>query len=143
MIRFLDVSTRAFVELADDARVIWMPRAWEQILASDGGLGEHPCLAQEIQPGQRCTFGDRLLAYHSSTERSACGWPFVPSKLRPGEMTIACGVCGSTDIVESVQYPARGTGPMGCGRLGDPGAVEYAKCNACGARANFPDKEGL
>jgi hypothetical protein len=62
----------------------------------------------------------------------AQGWPLVPSTHFPGELTLGCPQCGSTDITMSVQYPVRGTGPMGRGRLGDPGSREYNRCNSCG-----------
>lgn len=65
-------------------------------------------------------------------QTGAHGLPLVPSKHFPGELTLACSACGSTEITLTVQYPARGTGSGGRGRLGDPGSRDVAICRACG-----------
>jgi hypothetical protein len=64
----------------------------------------------------------------------AYGCPLVPSKRFPGELTLACVKCGSTDITMTGCYPVYGTGPCGRGRLGDPGGLDWAECGACGHR---------
>ena len=69
----------------------------------------------------------------------AHGWPLVPSVRFPGETTLACPKCGSTDVYLTVAY-----GPGG--RLGDPGATDIIGCNACGHRdykASKPMQVGL
>lgn len=133
MIRFIDVNTREVVELAEDARVLWLPRAQEAFLASDGGLGEYTCEAREIKPGRRVRFGDRLLAYHPCqlTHHARFGWPLVPSKTRPGEMTLACPRCGGVDVTEAAVYPGPRTGPG-----------EQATCGTCGHAVFAPAKGG-
>jgi hypothetical protein len=72
----------------------------------------------------------------------AHGWPLVPSKRFPGEQTLGCPRCMSHDVTMSVQYPVRGSGPMGRGRLGDLGSREYAECQTCGMHSLYyrPDK---
>jgi transcription elongation factor Elf1 len=57
----------------------------------------------------------------------AHGWPLVPSKAFPGEQTLTCPVCGSTNVTLSVIY-----GPSG--RLGDPGSLNTITCESCGKR---------
>lgn len=54
----------------------------------------------------------------------AHGWPLVPSTAFPGELTLACPKCGSTNVTLTVAY-----GPGG--RLGDPGATDIIRCEAC------------
>lgn len=71
----------------------------------------------------------------------AHGWPLAPSMRFPGETTLACPKCGSIDITMGTQYARYGTGRKGQGRLGDPGAVEYACCNACG-QSNYKASKG-
>lgn len=61
----------------------------------------------------------------------AFGWPLAPSKRFPGEMTLACPACGSTNVTMGVQYSPRGTGSRGQGRLGDPGSTDFIACNDC------------
>lgn len=54
----------------------------------------------------------------------AHGWPLVPSTAFPGELTLACPKCGSTNVTLTVAY-----GPGG--RLGDPGATDIIRCETC------------
>lgn len=61
------------------------------------------------------------------------GWPLVPSTRFPGETTLACPQCASTDITLTGAY-----GPGG--RLGDPGGHEITRCNACRHQALSPSK---
>lgn len=63
-----------------------------------------------------------------------CGWPraFITSGPFRGELGLACPQCGAQDYRMGIQYPPYGTGAGGRGRLGDPGAVEYIECKACG-----------
>jgi hypothetical protein len=68
------------------------------------------------------------------------GWPLVPSKNFPGETTIACKACGSTDVKLTGCYGYPGTGPGGRGRLGDPGGLDWAECSACKARGYASQK---
>jgi hypothetical protein len=63
------------------------------------------------------------------------GWPLVPSPHFPGEQTLACPKCGSTDLTLTVEYPFNGTGPGGRGRLGDYGARDKTICRGCGETA--------
>jgi hypothetical protein len=63
----------------------------------------------------------------------AHGWPLAPSKHFPGELTLACPQCHSTDIMMTVAY-----GPGG--RLGDPGATDIVACQTCGHRSYQPAK---
>jgi hypothetical protein len=62
----------------------------------------------------------------------ANGWPLVPSKAFPGEQTLACPRCKSTNVTMTVRYPIRGSGPMGRGRLGDVGTKNVNRCESCG-----------
>ena len=57
----------------------------------------------------------------------------APSTRFPGELTLAC-TCGSIDLTLTCQYPVRGSGPCGRGRLGDYGTRELVICNTCGAK---------
>lgn len=68
-------------------------------------------------------------------ETGAHGWPLVPSKHFPGEKTLACPECGSTDVMLTTQYGSPGTGPGGRGRLGDPGSKDVAICQNCKHRS--------
>ena len=67
--------------------------------------------------------------------KGAHGWPLAPSQRFPGELTLACPACGSLDVTLGTRYPVHGTGPLGRGRLGDPGATEYSSCAVCGQRS--------
>lgn len=58
-------------------------------------------------------------------------WPLVPSKVHPGELTIQCPFCKSTDIALTVEPGPIGTGPEGRWRMGDPGGRELALCSRC------------
>lgn len=60
----------------------------------------------------------------SASAIGAFGWPLVNSAYFPGEKTLACPQCGSTDIV------------MGCHpghdrRMGSPGTKDYVLCVKC------------
>ncbi len=59
------------------------------------------------------------------------GWPLAPSTRFPGERTLACPKCHSTDVTMTCRYPVYGTGPNRRGRLGDRGSREVNICNAC------------
>lgn len=65
---------------------------------------------------------------------SRYGWPLVRHPARPDETTLACGACSSICITLTVEPCARGTGPGGAFRLGDP-HVDVAVCRICGAKA--------
>lgn len=67
-----------------------------------------------------------------------CGWPLVPSTRFPGETTIACPRCGSTNVVLSCYYGSPGSGPRGRGRLGDPGGGATNECESCGLFVAVP-----
>lgn len=67
-------------------------------------------------------------------QAGAGGWPLVPSKLFPGEMTLACPKCKSTNVMMMVAPSGRGTGPMWRSRMGDPGSSELNICQDCGMR---------
>lgn len=67
----------------------------------------------------------------SSAKLGRLGWPLVPSPKWPGEVSLSCPECGSTDVIMTGGYPVRGTGPMGRGRLGDPGGYSKNICNKC------------
>lgn len=71
----------------------------------------------------------------------AGGWPLVPSKTFPGENTLACPKCGSTNIVMSTVRVGRGTGPRGRTRLGDV-SMESLQCKKCGNKSVFDPKTG-
>ena len=62
------------------------------------------------------------------------GWPRVPSKMHPGELTIQCPFCKSIDITLTVEPGLIGTGLEGRWRMGDPGGRELALCNSCGKK---------
>lgn len=68
----------------------------------------------------------------------ALGWPLVPSKIYPGETTLACPKCGSTNITLSGVAPFRGTGPGGRRRMGDQGWRDVNRCNACKHETSAP-----
>ena len=74
-------------------------------------------------------------SFPSAPKVSGFGWPMVPSKAFPGELTNGCPTCGSTDVTITGAYAARGTGPCGRGRLGDPGGSSWLLCNGCGAKS--------
>jgi hypothetical protein len=63
----------------------------------------------------------------------AHGWPLVESKAFPGELTLSCPKCKSTNVTQTVAY---GSG----GRLGDPGASDLLVCGGCGHRSVRPSK---
>ena len=67
----------------------------------------------------------------------AGGWPLVPSKAFPGEYTLSCPKCKTTNITMTCRYPVYGTGPGGRGRLGDHGTRDVNRCNECGYEMEF------
>lgn len=73
--------------------------------------------------------GDAVLGRTVSSRASGYGlWPLVRDQL-------SCPGCGSQNgILLTGCYAARGTGPGGRGRLGDPGALDWAECKRCGRR---------
>lgn len=76
--------------------------------------------------------GDSILeAMMKAEDTGVAGWPLVPSKRFPGERTLSCPKCKSTDVTLTGHYAARGTGPGGRGRLGDPGATNIIRCESC------------
>lgn len=80
------------------------------------------------------------LAKSAQKETGAGGWPLVPSKMWPGEKSIACPKCGSLDVTMGGSYPVRGTGAGGRGRLGDAGGLDTNTCNDCGFSGSTPSK---
>jgi hypothetical protein len=64
-------------------------------------------------------------------QMGAHGWPLVPSKAFPGELTLACPKCGGTEILLTGSYGFPGTGPNGRGRLGDRGGLDVIRCETC------------
>jgi hypothetical protein len=69
-------------------------------------------------------------------------WPFVASEHFPGELTLACPTCGTSEgVVLTCENHGRGTGPGGRPRMGDPGWVDVTTCTACGGKAYLP-KDG-
>lgn len=77
------------------------------------------------------------MSIYPDAPKGAGGWPLTPSIRFPGELTLACPNCGSKNILMSCRYPVRGSGPLGRGRLGDPGAKETNTCEDCGYYAEF------
>lgn len=63
-------------------------------------------------------------------ETGANGWPLI--KGTDSEMHLHCPKCSARSVTMGTQWPVYGTGPGGRGRMGDPGAMETIKCNACG-----------
>ena len=61
----------------------------------------------------------------------AHGWPLIESKRFPGELCLSCPKCHSRNILMTVDYPVRGTGPDGRGRMGDYGTQDVLKCEDC------------
>lgn len=74
------------------------------------------------------------------TTTGAHRWPLVPSKAFPGELTLACPKCESTDVTLTIAPGAYGTGPCGRWRMGDQGGSDLIICNACGRRDFKPMK---
>ncbi len=60
------------------------------------------------------------------------GWPLVPSAHFPGEMTLACPRCKSTNITMTIRPGVRGSGSHGRWRIGDYGGHDLNVCNTCG-----------
>jgi hypothetical protein len=75
-----------------------------------------------ITCGNQSTLRDKSVGAH--------GWPLRMGA--DGERHLVCPKCGKSDITMGAQWPVRGTGPMGRGRMGDVGASEVITCNACG-----------
>lgn len=58
------------------------------------------------------------------------GWPLAPSTHFPGEMTLSCPNCFSTNITILSVPMGRGTGPNGRFRMGDP-SKQAVRCERC------------
>ena len=102
--------------------------------------GPHPLLFRQLSSFGiltyyvgGCTFG--VMEGNEMNVTGKHGWPLVPSTRFPGERTLACPDCSSTNITLTVEYPAYGSGPCGRGRLGDYGARNKTICNGCGKTA--------
>jgi hypothetical protein len=74
-----------------------------------------------------------IIIQRNPRRTGAHGWPLVPSKRFPGELTLACPKCGSTDIVFTGAY-----GPGG--RLGDPGGHDIVRCRSCKHQSMKPSR---
>lgn len=68
------------------------------------------------------------MAYKGPT--GLLGWPLVPSKRFPGELTLACPQCLSTNVTMTLAPGGRGTGPGGQWRMGDP-SRDLNRCEDC------------
>ncbi len=76
-----------------------------------------------------------------SSQLGRGGWPLTVSKVFPGEMTLACPKCRSTNVTLTVAPGAVGYGPNGRWRMGDPGGREMNKCENCGFTHTWEDSD--
>lgn len=90
-----------------------------QSFALELGRAVSVLIARNQRPG--------LPAYVRRQSYGALGWPLVPSTAFPGETTLACPRCASTNVTLTSVGAGLGSGPGGRHRMGD----NYRSANIC------------
>lgn len=111
---------------------------WHETEECRFAVAPEAAIRDAIATGSEIKIAAAVERWADEMKRGAQGCPLVPSEQFPGELTLACDSCGSTALTGTVEYPGRGSGPGGRGRLGDAGSRDVMICRECGRRHYDP-----